>query len=507
MFSRGIAVLLAASAVACGDDGAGTGGSASATATGTASSTGDTSASSGGGQGQGAGTGSGGEASSASSASASSSGSGGAGPGGGVADGGGGPGAGGAADGGGGAGGSDVGACDDGIVNGDETDFDCGGPCAGCAIGGTCLDHVDCAPGSSCDDGSCTADPVGVWSVRPDLPAAYVGGNTTVFLQVPFVFYDRQLERTVVHGGFSSGPDTHYDATYLYDGDAWVDAEPATVPPPHAGDGAAYDASRGRGVIYAPRFDVVDGAWRVETWEWDSATSDWNDVTVDDAPPLRAGTRMAYDEARQVVVLFGGEWGGTIYNDVWEWDGLSWENPVPSGLAPPPRHGASMAWVAELGMVVVYGGAFGPNAHRTDTWGWDGVGWTELTDVPEPGPGALAAAPAVGDTRRGVMVLFGGVYFDVNHSPFTWELHGDRWVHIETPFGSPPGFVSSAMVYDEARARVVTLFGRGVREYHVLGTPCAAAGDCGSGFCEEDVCCSTACSTDCSAGDLPGVCQ
>ena len=34
-------------------------------------------------------------------------------------------------------------SCDDGLMNGEETDLDCGGPCGPCAAGGGCLTDGD----------------------------------------------------------------------------------------------------------------------------------------------------------------------------------------------------------------------------------------------------------------------------------------------------------------------------------------------------------------------------
>ncbi|MEM6990613.1 MAG: hypothetical protein AAF721_08955 [Myxococcota bacterium] len=54
-------------------------------------------------------------------------------------------------------------ACANGILDGDETDVDCGGSCTACPIGGACGARSDCAAGA-CDGGSCvgpspTCDP------------------------------------------------------------------------------------------------------------------------------------------------------------------------------------------------------------------------------------------------------------------------------------------------------------------------------------------------------------
>ncbi|MEX1364042.1 MAG: M23 family metallopeptidase [Nannocystaceae bacterium] len=50
-------------------------------------------------------------------------------------------------------------ACDDGVLNGEETGLDCGGPeCLGCD-GDPCVSPDDCASGSCGDDGSCGPPP------------------------------------------------------------------------------------------------------------------------------------------------------------------------------------------------------------------------------------------------------------------------------------------------------------------------------------------------------------
>lgn len=48
-----------------------------------------------------------------------------------------------------------LGACDDGEKNLDETDVDCGGSCPACALGLACLDNADCSEGA-CVEGVCT---------------------------------------------------------------------------------------------------------------------------------------------------------------------------------------------------------------------------------------------------------------------------------------------------------------------------------------------------------------
>jgi len=61
-------------------------------------------------------------------------------------------------------------ACPDGVVNGDETDIDCGGPaCPPCVADRICLEPTDCASGV-CTGGICQA---------PECPDGVVNGDET----------------------------------------------------------------------------------------------------------------------------------------------------------------------------------------------------------------------------------------------------------------------------------------------------------------------------------------
>jgi len=48
------------------------------------------------------------------------------------------------------------GHCGDHVRDGDETGLDCGGSCPGCAVGGGCVTHSDCAAGLVCIDLACS---------------------------------------------------------------------------------------------------------------------------------------------------------------------------------------------------------------------------------------------------------------------------------------------------------------------------------------------------------------
>jgi len=78
-----------------------------------------------------------------------------------------------------------VATCDDNLKNGDETDIDCGGACEPCDIAHICLEPIDCASGR-CVQGRCEED-------RPELadcsasPAAEVGFASDLELEALLV--------------------------------------------------------------------------------------------------------------------------------------------------------------------------------------------------------------------------------------------------------------------------------------------------------------------------------
>ena len=45
--------------------------------------------------------------------------------------------------------------CTDGQLDGNETDLDCGGDCAGCGVGKICEEPADCIAGTDCVGKKC----------------------------------------------------------------------------------------------------------------------------------------------------------------------------------------------------------------------------------------------------------------------------------------------------------------------------------------------------------------
>jgi hypothetical protein len=87
---------------------------------------------------------------------------------------------------------------------------------------------------------------------------------------------------------------------------------------PRERHGIVFDAARGRILLHGGRTGVSSSGG--DTWEYDGVT--WTLLTPANGPASRDGHQLAYDNARQRVVMFGGY--QAPQNETWEWDGTTW---------------------------------------------------------------------------------------------------------------------------------------------------------------------------------------
>jgi hypothetical protein len=92
-----------------------------------------------------------------------------------------------------------------------------------------------------------------------------------------------------------------------------------------------------------------------DTWTWDGVT--WTQQHPLASPPARTDAAMAYDAARQQVVLFAGLDSDQLVrlDDTWTWDGSTWTRQAPP-YRPSNRYRHAMAYDAGRRQVVLFGG-------------------------------------------------------------------------------------------------------------------------------------------------------
>ncbi|MEZ4367690.1 MAG: hypothetical protein R2939_15650 [Kofleriaceae bacterium] len=116
----------------------------------------------------------------------------------------------------------------------------------------------------------------------------------------------------VVFGGNVDG-DMRGD-TWRWDGTTWTDVTPATGPLPRYQAAMTYDVDGDRAILFGGYEGAFVG-YLDDTWAWDGAA--WTQLAPVTVPSARAGAAMTYDETTLAPLSFGGEgWSGPM-SDLW----------------------------------------------------------------------------------------------------------------------------------------------------------------------------------------------
>lgn len=133
--------------------------------------------------------------------------------------------------------------------------------------------------------------------------------------------YDPTLRRVVLFGGFTPRGQDLGD-TWAWDGSRWTALPPQATPRTHAR------------MVFHRRLDALlaVGGFRVSSLVLARRAAGWAPLPVAGEPSPRYLPDVAYDEKRNVMVLFGGgdPAGMALFDDTWELDGTSWRRiPAP----------------------------------------------------------------------------------------------------------------------------------------------------------------------------------
>ena len=186
-----------------------------------------------------------------------------------------------------------------------------------------------------------------------------------------------------------------------------------------------------------------------------AAQGDWTQRVPAASPTPVSDHVLVYDVLRARTWLFGGATSGSqLLNETWGYDGTTWTKATPvNSPSPRLRHGAAFDLLR--GKVVVFGGSTATNSgHMNDTWEFDGTNWQALT--PAQSPSVRNDHAMVYDEARQKVLLFGG-HDTVAVFGDTWEWDGTNWTQ-RTPATQPTVRRDFTLVYDRVRQKVV-MFG------------------------------------------------
>ena len=246
-------------------------------------------------------------------------------------------------------------------------------------------------------------------------------------------------------------------ATLAFGQTGWTQQFPSQAPSGRSFHTMAYDAARNEVVLFG---GIANNSGVLgDTWVWDGFN--WIQKSPPNNPSPRFGHAMAYDAARQEVVLFGGLLAsGTGNAETWLWNGTTWVQVFPA-INPPSRDLAAMTYDSVRNETVLFGGralesGSGFANMLEDTWVWDGVNWTQKVSAMHPS-GRIGHA-VIFDASHAEVLLFGGrLGFFPSDLDDTWVWDGVNWTE-RFPATSPPPTAGHALAYSAIRAQVI-MFG------------------------------------------------
>jgi hypothetical protein len=260
--------------------------------------------------------------------------------------------------------------------------------------------------------GNRTPSPTPTLKPSPTAATPPATGNNTIV-------YDDQMGDVLFLG------DTHYidnqpEQTWIWNGSVWRQLHPAHEPSVRSHVAIAYDPATKQVVLFGGLSSLGSGRMLNDTWTWDG--TDWAQQHPATSPPARDSAALAYDEATNQLLLFGGGSSQLLIgdlvppplNDTWVWTGSNWIHQHPA-TSPLPVIGPALAYDAAQHNLLLFGGLYANSTpmrkELNDTWQWTGTTWVQLHPQ---------SSPHLFDTINGQQVLYS--YPNMVYNPQTQQI-------------------------------------------------------------------------------------
>lgn len=243
------------------------------------------------------------------------------------------------------------------------------------------------------------------------------------------LFFHTKLNRTLlINGAFTPGPwHTKYIELWQWNNNQWKllsDSGPEV----RNLYSYAYDQKRNVLVVYGG-VNVPERNNRknyADTWEWDG--KNWKQIETTTNPGKRSAAKMVYDPVRKACVLFGGNNEKIeLLGDTWTYDGKEWKQVYTDG--PSARSPAAMFYFPPTNKIYLYGGhaprSLQDRGNSSDTWELGDSGWKKLDLTVNPGIRAQTEITYNAATRTAWMI--GG---SATIQETTWTFDGNEWKQL-----------------------------------------------------------------------------
>ncbi len=314
--------------------------------------------------------------------------------------------------------------------------------------------------------------------VESDTTGIYVPFGPPGAARVVDAVLDAPRRRIVVFGSPVSSPMNDVWAFEL-DSRTWVNITPAgPAPAARTSANVVYDPFGERmivmyGMSAANPSQMLDDVWALSLGD----SSGWTQFPVTGMTP-RIGAALAFDPARNRVVIWGGkDENGLLYGDTWQLV-LTYGVPFlqqyfPYGQAPAPRVWAAAAYDPLFDRILIAGGLVAADDARSNSWG--GV---NLYAIDEPERVWQYLGTIEGGMERGAFIVdpvgsravwFSGATWDVG--TLYYPLASGPWTRVQPTGTSPHGVVHASAVYDTVTDAMIVAGGINVDNPYYVTEP------------------------------------
>jgi hypothetical protein len=229
-----------------------------------------------------------------------------------------------------------------------------------------------------------------------------------------------------------------------------------------------WDATNGRMIVFGGVNNTgsLNDVWSLS---FTGGTPTWSQVAPAGTPPVaRDDSAAVWDDVNHRLIVFGGESGSSLLNDVWslsfDVETPTWTGVSPTGTQPAARVGPAAVWDAADQQMVVFGGNGGGERYLNDVWtlsfATGSAAWTQLSPS-GTSPSARSASAAVWDAANARMILYSGEA-DTPALSDVWVLSlaggTPAWSQL-SPSGTTPAGRTGAAVWDATDTRMIVVCG------------------------------------------------
>jgi len=156
--------------------------------------------------------------------------------------------------------------------------------------------------------------------------------------------------------------------TWEWDGAQWTQVATAG-PPPRVHHAMSFDPVGQRVLVFGGSESGTRDLY--DTWAWDGRS--WTELGGSSTLG-RTHARLAAHDARLSLFLIGGRDARGAVDDYLRWDGSRWHTAVPV-TGPTPRSLPALAYDRAREVLVLFGGASASEGLLSDLWEFDGNNW------------------------------------------------------------------------------------------------------------------------------------